>query len=222
LLTASNGASYLWSNGATTQSVTVTTAGANTVRVTNASGCFANSTATSVTVNTKPVVAISAVPYTKLFPGLNTTLTAAVSPAGTYTYTWLKNGTAVTGTGTSLPVSLDQLGSYTLTVTNNSTPPCSNTSAALVIADSVTTKLFVYPNPTQGDFQIRYYTTNVSAHSISIYDYKGVLVYRKNYSLNIPYQQMDVDIRQHGSGVYQVVLYDKSGKKLAARQVVIQ
>jgi hypothetical protein len=33
---------------------------------------------------------------------------------------------------------------------------------------------------------------------------------------------MDADIQKHGSGVYQVVLHDKSGKKLAAKQVVVQ
>jgi Subtilase family/PKD-like domain/Secretion system C-terminal sorting domain/Ig-like domain CHU_C associated len=223
VLTASAGSSWLWSNGATTQSITVSTGGANTVKVTNASGCFANSAATDITVNARPTVSLSAAPYTKLFPGLSTTINATINPAGTYSYTWKKNGSVVAGvTGTSFPVSLDQLGSYTLTITNNSTPPCTNTSTELVIADSVTTKLFVYPNPTKGDFQIRYYTTIAAAHSISIYDAKGSLVFQKLYSLSVPYQQMDVDIQKHGSGVYQVVLHDRSGKKLAAKQVVVQ
>ncbi|MFN6076417.1 MAG: hypothetical protein ACK46Y_12700, partial [Fluviicola sp.] len=38
-LTASTGTSYLWSTGATTASINVTTAGSYTVQVTNASGC---------------------------------------------------------------------------------------------------------------------------------------------------------------------------------------
>ena len=42
-----DGASYLWSTGATTQSITVTTAGSYSVTVTNASGCSATSVATS-------------------------------------------------------------------------------------------------------------------------------------------------------------------------------
>ena len=197
--------------------------GSYTVKVTNASGCFANSTATSVTVNTRPAIILSAAPYTKLFPGLNTTLTTTVNPAGTYTYTWLKNGAVITGaTTSSLPVSLDKLGIYSVTVTNNSVPPCSNTSAIVAIEDSVSTKLFIYPNPASGQFQVNYYTTAVSSHILSVYDSKGSRVFSKTYNLSIPYQQMDVDIRQHGKGVYQVVLHDKNGKKLAGRQVVIQ
>jgi hypothetical protein len=136
----------------------------------------------------------------------------------------MKNGATVNVSSSNLPlnVSLDQLGSYTMMVTNNSVPPCSNTSAALVIADSVTTKLYVYPNPTDGDFQIRYYTTVAGAHTVSVYDSRGAMVYRKVYSLSNPYQQMDVDVKKHGSGVYQVVLHDKNGIKLAAKQVVVQ
>lgn len=49
-LTASDGASYLWSNGATTKSITVTNAGSFSVKVTNASNCSA--TSPSVTVAT--------------------------------------------------------------------------------------------------------------------------------------------------------------------------
>ena len=49
---ASNGAlSYAWSNGATTQSIEVSTAGDYSVTITNASGCSATSETTSVTVN---------------------------------------------------------------------------------------------------------------------------------------------------------------------------
>src|SRR5205807_2305981 len=43
--------SYAWSNGATTQSINVTTAGNYSVTVTNANGCGATSAATAVTVD---------------------------------------------------------------------------------------------------------------------------------------------------------------------------
>jgi subtilisin family serine protease len=53
-LTASSGTSYLWSNGATTQSIFASVAGDYTVTVTNANGCSGTSGAVSVQVNQLP------------------------------------------------------------------------------------------------------------------------------------------------------------------------
>lgn len=227
VLTASAGGSWIWRNGttqvATTQAYNATTSGAYTVQLTTAAGCTSTSTATNVAVSPNPVATLAAAPYTKLFPGLKTTLTTTVNPPGTYTYTWLRNGTAVAGATTaSIPnIDLSGLGTYTVTVTNSTGLPCSNTSNAVVIGDSVSAKLFVYPNPSNGVFQVQYYTTSSTGHTVSIFDSKGSVVYRKAHTLNIPYQRMDVDIRTHGGGVYQVVLHNKSGKRLAVRQIVV-
>ncbi len=61
-LSAGNaGSSYLWSNGATTQNITVNTAGTYTVQVTDINGCSA-SFANSVSVNPIPVPAFIAPP----------------------------------------------------------------------------------------------------------------------------------------------------------------
>ena len=46
MLTASSAASYTWSNGATTQSITVSSAGSYGVTVTGANGCSATSAPT--------------------------------------------------------------------------------------------------------------------------------------------------------------------------------
>lgn len=72
----SGGVSYLWSNGATTQSTTVSASGSYTVVVTGTGGCTNTSAPTVVAVSPNPTVTISASPYTSLFPGLTTTLTA--------------------------------------------------------------------------------------------------------------------------------------------------
>jgi hypothetical protein len=59
VLTANQGASYLWSNGQTTQSITATSSGAYSVQVTDTNGCVANAQPTQVTVNPPPQVSIS-------------------------------------------------------------------------------------------------------------------------------------------------------------------
>ena len=56
-LTASSGLSYLWSNSSTTQSISVSTAGAYVVTVTDINGCTATSAPTTVTITTCNCVA---------------------------------------------------------------------------------------------------------------------------------------------------------------------
>jgi hypothetical protein len=225
VLTASAGSSWLWSNGATTQSITVSTSGSYSVVVTNASGCSNTSAATVVAVSPSPLVNITASPYSSLYPGLVTTLTANVTPPGTYTYIWYKNGVLVPGatTATLAKINLDGLGNYTVTVTNTTGLPCSNTSPAKAISDSATTKLFIYPSPNSGQFKVVYYSpgTNVK-NTLTIYDPKGSLVFNRFFTINSPYQAMDVNLSRNSGGTYRVVLSDASGKKLAVGAVVIQ
>ncbi|WP_430403139.1 FG-GAP-like repeat-containing protein [Fluviicola sp.] len=109
-LTASAGTTYLWSTGATTASINVTTAGSYTVQVTNASGCISAASApTTVIVNTLPATpTITAGGPTTFCAGGSVTLTAS---AGT-TYLWSPGG------ATTSSISVTTSGSYTVQVTN--------------------------------------------------------------------------------------------------------
>ena len=110
-LTSSAGISYLWSNGATTQSISITISGSYTVKVTNASGCQSTaSAATVVTVNALPIIpTITAGGPTTFCAGGSVTLT---SSAGT-SYLW-SNG------ATTQSINITASGSYTVKVTNAS------------------------------------------------------------------------------------------------------
>jgi hypothetical protein len=225
VLTASAGSSWLWSNAATTQSITVSNSGSYSVTVTNSSGCSNSSSSTVVSVSPNPVASISASPYISLYPGLTTTLTANVTPPGSYNYAWYKNGALIPGATSSVitGVALSDVGNYTVTVTNTTGLPCSNTSPVLAIRDSATTKLFIFPSPNAGQFSVAYYSpgTNVK-NRLNIFDSKGAMVFSKMYTISSPYQIMDVDLRRFGKGLFQVVLHDVSGRKLANGQVLTQ
>ncbi|HEY0139835.1 MAG TPA: hypothetical protein VGF48_03005 [Thermoanaerobaculia bacterium] len=125
-LTASSGASWLWSNGATTQTITVTTGGNYSVTVTNASGCSATSAATTVTVNPIPTATISASGATTFCAGGSVTLTANASDS----YLWSTGATTqsiVVTAGGSYSVQVTQSGctsasSTPVTVTVNPAP----------------------------------------------------------------------------------------------------
>src|SRR5205085_6520684 len=89
-LTAPAGYSYAWSNGATSQSIVVTSAGNYSVTVANANGCSATSDATSVVINAAPSTPVINASGTTIFcEGGSVTLTA---PAG-FTYAWSNGAT---------------------------------------------------------------------------------------------------------------------------------
>jgi hypothetical protein len=170
------------------------------------------------------VVTISASPYQNLYPGLTTNLTAQVSPAGSYAYTWYRNGNAIAGaTGVTIQgIDMAQLGNYSVRVANQSGLPCSNVSNLVTIGDSATQRLFILPNPSKGQFEVAYYAAGNEQYTLTIYDGRGALVFRRSYPIAGAYQRMAVDIRQHASGIYQLVLTDRSGKHLANGKVLIR
>jgi hypothetical protein len=132
-LTASAGSSYLWSTGATTQSINVTAGGNYTVTVTNAAGCSANSAATSVTVNANPSTpTVTAGGPTTFCAGGSVTLSA---PAG-FTYLW-SNG------ATTQAINATTTGNYTVTVTNAG--GCSAISAPKSVTVNAATAISQHP-----------------------------------------------------------------------------
>lgn len=80
-LSATPAQNYLWSNGATTQSITVNQAGSYSVTVNSGTACVSTSSPTTVTVTQLPITA-SATPST-VCPGENVTLQASSSSSGT-------------------------------------------------------------------------------------------------------------------------------------------
>jgi subtilisin family serine protease len=121
-LTAPSGLSYLWSNGATTQSIEVWTSGSFTVQVTNSSGCTANSTATQVAFNPIPSMAITSSGPLAICPNYSVTLTAA---PGFANYVW-NNG------ATTQSIIVTNSGSYSATGFTSS--GCQATSAATTVS----------------------------------------------------------------------------------------
>lgn len=120
VLSATAGATYLWSTGATTQSITVFTSGVYTVNVITADGCAGDSDPVQVTVNSNPTPTISPVGPTTFCQGGSVTLTT-----GSYaSYLW--------STGeTTQSISVSTAGTYTVTVTNGN--GCEGTSGSITI-----------------------------------------------------------------------------------------
>jgi hypothetical protein len=128
ILTADSSSAYLWSTGATTQSITVTTAGNYFVRVSN--GCFSTSDTIAVIVNPLPNANAGADQQLTCLQ-TSVVLNGSSSTSGV-TFSWVASGggNIVSGANTATPT-VNTAGTYTLTVTNT-TSGCSSTDVAVV------------------------------------------------------------------------------------------
>ena len=124
-LSAPAATSYLWSNGANTQSITVSAAGSYSVSV-SSNGCSATSSATAVSILPSPTAVITNTGSTTFCAGGSVVLNGPTAPTGsTFTYVWRLNGTPITG-ATAVNYTANTAGAYSLVVTNNQ--GCSTTS----------------------------------------------------------------------------------------------
>jgi hypothetical protein len=119
ILTADAASNYHWSNGATTQSISVTQTGNYSLTVANGS-CSANSSPVSVTVNTAPAATITTSGPTALCPGDSVTLTTGAANG----YLWNTGATSQT-----IMVTLP--GNYQVMITGAN--GCSDTSATVIV-----------------------------------------------------------------------------------------
>lgn len=118
-------------------------------------------------------------------------------------------------------VNINALGNYTMEVTNSE--GCSTTSNIISITDSSNGKLFVYPNPSNGNFQVRYLSNinDLSPRKLVIYDAKGSLVYSARFVMFGAYTSMNIDLGDKGSGIYFIHLLDNDGKNLNTDKISI-
>ena len=179
------------------------------------------STSATLTVNALPSAVLVAAENDMLTPYLNSGLYVTVSPVATYTYQYFKNGFPVSGASSaSLPVNVDGFGEYTAIATNTVTG-CSSVTNKVSVSEKASDMVFVYPNPNKGQFQVRYYASATTAYSVVVFDSKGTLVFKKQYTINTPYSRMDVNLKNASSGVYMLEVRDSKGKRLASSSVVV-
>ena len=120
-LTANGGVSYIWSNGSTTNSITVSQSGVYAVTATNAEGCSAS---TNVTITVNPLPNVNITGNSSFCQGDNTTLTAT----GASTYAWSNSSTVDA-------ITVNAAGTYTVTGTDAN--GCTNTATKTVSVNPI-------------------------------------------------------------------------------------
>ncbi len=240
-VSTNGGATYTAIPGATTPSLTVTNVtqimNNNRYRlVFNAAACASTnqSTGAILTVNPLPIVTITA-PTIALVPGVSTTITASSTP-GPQTptsWTWFYNGTNITdppppptvNAGNTIGVDVDHLGTYQVRVVDVN--GCTSLSNELVIGAQSSENLWIYPNPSDGQIQVRVYFDgpHTDFREVRIFNMSGQLVARKAFDLFVgipPYLQMDFDLRHLAAGTYVVKVEEKYTQRIKSGLLVIQ
>jgi hypothetical protein len=222
-----NGGIY---SGATTPTLTLTgvTASMNNNRY---RARLSNNTCTTpvpsapaiLTVNARPTVTLSSATNT-LLPGQSTTLTAAIVPSATgFNISWYKNDVLIPGvTGTTYVVDSVEVGNYKVKIVNQTTG-CNNESNVLTIGTTASERLFVFPNPNNGQFTVSYYNSagTSSQQYITVHDAHGALIYNVKVPVNGFYTLHNVNLRSLASGVYIVTVSDANGKRLKKERVLV-
>ncbi|MET0635033.1 MAG: reprolysin-like metallopeptidase [Chitinophagaceae bacterium] len=182
------------------------------------------STPASLTVNPRPLVTLQAAPLTSILPGQSTTLTAAIAePSEGFSISWYRDSLLLPdATGTTYLVDSVAVGEYKVRIDNPVTG-CSNESPVVAITTTASSRLFVFPNPNNGQFTISYFNSSRSStrQEVVIYDSRGSRVFKRVLNVAGPYSLSTINITGFSKGVYYVVIGDSGGKKLADSRIIV-
>lgn len=174
-----------------------------------------------LTVYALPVVTISVAPIDQLKPGITTYVTAGSVPSPV-NYVWRFNNTVIPGANTrSVLADVNGIGKYNVTVTDIN--GCSNTSPDLDVKALSSDKLFIYPNPNNGQFTVRWYSYWIyEKFKVTITSASGSVITKKVFNTNNNYYPMQFDLRGLATGIYMVHVFDEYTGSEAVGKVFIQ
>lgn len=202
-LTSSTGDTYLWSNGATTQSITVSAAGTYYVTVTNSNPCngAGQSASTTVTVLTAPVAA-----FTYSVPVLNQYQFTNTSTGGTI-YNWDFGDGNLSISQNPIHV-YTQSNTYTVTLVVTGSNGCTDTITQVLNVGvgvqemGALNGITVFPNPANDNMSIALNMTSASDIQITIFDLSGKVLVNENRNLVSGQNTISYETSEWSNGIY--------------------
>lgn len=219
-LTASQSDSYLWSNGATTRSINVTSSGNYSVTVTNADPCngTGGSDTIRVTVYPKPVAAA-----TYDVNGLQVSFTNSSANATNYIWDFGDNRASLQANPTHV---YDQPGNYTVALIAENANCSDTTTFTISVTVGVEEKetfrqVYLYPNPASNVFFVKMdINSEIASLEIDVQDITGkrVNTWRQENVLAGTYVAR-IDISTLHSGLYFVTI--RSDKATITKRLLL-
>jgi hypothetical protein len=203
------GATYLWSTGATTQTIQVNLQGTYSVTVTNAAGC-SSTDAVIITNKPEPNAVFT---ITNVDRG-NVTFATTAQPGHAFNWNF---GDNKTGTVPNPTHTYEANGVYTVTLkVSNLNTGCTHTTTQTVtignvgvgVVDAKSFDMKVYPNPFAGTTRISYTLPKASSVSVDVLDLLGrtVKVISSEQLQDMGTYVQELDLTSEGAGVYMLRL----------------
>jgi len=176
----------------------------------------------TLTVNPLPTISISTSIQPTLLPTQTVILTANGSPGGG-TYVWFKNNVVIPGATSQTLGPLNVLDAGTYKVTYTDPNGCVNTSADVIVKAQQSPNIWVYPNPNNGQFHIRFYNTTPQDVTVKVYDDLGQEIFSRKYPVPLPtYSVLDVDLgKRLAIGTYTVVLFNPANQRIGVKMIIV-
>jgi len=206
------GATYLWNDMSTGQTLNATGSGQYYVTATMPGGCLSSDTINLV-LNTPPNVTV-ALPIDTACLNMGSVVLGGESPTGG---TW--SGPAVTG-NTFDPM-IAGIGTFGITYMYTDTNGCSGSAVDSILVDAclavdaavAVIDFSMYPNPNNGDFNILL-SGNESA-DVFIYNAAGQIVFSEQVSGGVV-----TPVSLEASGIYMVTVVMSDGTQMTQRVIV--
>jgi Secretion system C-terminal sorting domain/PKD domain len=200
IVATSTGTNYLWSNGATTSTVSATQSGNYTVTVSNNSGCSNVSVPITVTVNPTPVADFF---NTGIFPTI--AFNNLVFNADSSFWDFGDGNTSTT----MHPIhNYTTQGNFNVCLTawvgSCSNTICKGVSVTTSIADGLQAQVRLFPNPATASTQVEVSTETAAEGTVAIYNLAGQLLQEMPVALNAGTNRYTVALHTLPAGMYMV------------------
>lgn len=215
------GATYLWNDASSAQTLTASSSGNYAVTVTDTNGCTGTDDA-NITINPLPTVTLSAFTSSVCLQAPAFNLSGG-SPAG-----GIYSGTGVTSSPSFSP-SVAGVGIFPITFSYvDSTTGCSDSAVQnITIHDCAGIEetadlndVSLYPNPTNGMFTISLANTSAVDLNILITDMQGRMIVNTEEKNVAPAFSKQIDLKNLTKGIYMVRL--SLGTQMMIKKLIVE